>query len=510
MMRSVFVALLVLMAQANSASADESRWLKAESPQFVVYGEVGEARLVSAVRDLEALDGLLRRMTQTTAPPSPIRLEVYLLGDRRRLNIVWPGLPVTTAGFYTARPDMIAAFADYDNDAGSRAGSRTAQRSDGLGKYVLYHEYAHHFMYQYFANAYPGWYIEGFAEYVANTRFVDGRIEVGRVPGIRADWLLEGKWMDIERLLKGRDSTFTADDVSQFYAQSWLTVHYLVNTAPRMQGFLKYVAALRTGADPIAAFQPAFGVTPQEFDAELRRYRRAQLAAFALNRPAAVEQLPVTVTPMPKAADDLLLLDARVRTGRGDGVMDEIRTVAARFPDDAYALRTLALAEVEAGDPVRAVTIADAVLQKTPDDAHALYLKGLALMKQARSPGADRPALVLAARPLFARANRLAPDDPDILYNYAQTTMGFPGVSQENSLNVLLLAQQLAPQVDVYRMASAAALMDTGRFNEAVALLNPLAFEPHGGKNAEIAREMLEAARNRRPYAPAGGAPPAQ
>ncbi len=349
-------SLLMLAACLAPFNAHaEGRWLRAESTRFIVYGEDGEAKLVSAVRDLEALDGLLRRMTQTTAPPSPVRLEVYLFQNRRRLDVLWPGASQSVAGFYTARPDLIAAFNDYSE--GESTGRGAADKEEGYGKIVLYHEYAHHFMYQYFSNAYPGWYTEGFADYIGNTRFVQGRIEVGRVPGVRASWLVAGEWMDIDRFLKGRDDTFDQDDVAQFYAQAWLAVHYLTNTPERMQGFLRYVAAIRTGSDVIGAFQPAFGITPQEFDKELRRYKRAQLNAFALTRPATVEQLPINVTRLPAAADELLLLSASVRLGHGADRMNEIRTIAARFPNEPYALRALAAAEIQVGDPARALPL---------------------------------------------------------------------------------------------------------------------------------------------------------
>jgi tetratricopeptide (TPR) repeat protein len=495
------VALLALVLMAAPARA-EQRWLKAESPQFIAYGEVGEEKLVAAVRDLEALDGLLRRMTQTAAPPSAVRLELYLFNDRAPLEALWPGASQSIAGFYTARPDLIAAFNDYSDDDESVAGSRARTRSAERGKTVLYHEYAHHFMHQYFSNAYPGWYTEGFADYIGNVRFVRGKIEVGRVDPIRASWLVAGEWMPIERFLKGRDKTFTAEDVAQFYAQAWLAVHYLVNTPERMAGFRRYVVALRDGGDAIGAFTPAFGIDPETFHGELRRYRRAQLNAFALTRPAEVERLPVSVTPLPPSAEELLLYAARMRFRPDANSLQALRTAAARFPGDVYAQRTIALGEIKAGDPAAAITSLDGLLAASPQDPEALYLKGLALIVQSRRDGADAAALLAQTRPLLGRANRLKPNDPHILYRYAEASMGRSDAAPESTLNVILLAQQLAPQVAEYRLNAANMLMHHERYDEAVALLRPLAYEPHGGEMATTAQGMLEAARARRPYKP--------
>ena len=465
----------------------EGRWLRGETPRFIVYGEDGQDKLLSAVRDLEALDGLLRRMSATTAPPSPVRLEVYLFDAPNRLRLVWPGISPDIAGFYVAKPDLIAAFNDY---------SEAATDDDIDGRQVLYHEYAHHFMLHYFANAYPTWYVEGFAEYIATARFRPGRIEVGRVPQIRANWLGTGNLLPIEQILRGLDEGASSEDTARFYAQSWLAVHYLINTPARMTGFRAYVVALRGGGDPVTSFQPAFGITVREFDAELRRYKAGRLNAYALTKPADTAADAITVTRLPVSADTLLLLDARARMGRdGDAaVLSAVRTAVAAYPDDGFAQRTLARAEIGAGAPQDALPVLDAVLARTPEDAAALYLKGLALLEMSSQQGADAIALRRQARPLLGRANRLAPDNPHTLFRYAYAADADPHAGDEGALNVLLLAQQLAPQVGYYRLNAAHALMWRDRYDEAAFMLRPLVFDPHDAGMAKLAKRMMDAA----------------
>lgn len=490
----------IAIGTCTPALAQEGRWLKVESPQFVAYGEDGEAKLVAAVRDLEALDGLLRRMTQTNAPPASVRLEVYLFDNRSGIERVWKGSSSSIGGFYTAQLDLIAAFNNYGEEEAS--GRAADARPTSYAKTVLYHEYAHHFMHQYFSNAYPGWYTEGFADYVGNIRFTRGRIEVGRVDPIRASWLLGGRWMSLERLLKGRDATFDSDDVAQFYAQSWLAVHYLINTPERKEGFRRYLVALRDGGDAITAFEPAFGVSVATFEQELRRYQRSTLNAFALTRPAEVDRLPITVSQLPPSANDTLLVSARVRFRPDAESLAAIRAIAARYPDEAMVRRTLAMAEIKAGDPAAALAPLDAVLAVNPEDAEALYLKGLALIVQSRKPGADAAALLGQARPLLGRANRLAPNNPHTLYRYSQAAGARADATAESTLNVLLLAHQLAPQVDEIRLNAAGALLAYQRYDEAVGLLRPLAYDAHQGATSVTAQSMLEAARARRPWTP--------
>ena len=59
---------------------------------------------------------------------------------------------------------------------------------------ILFHEYYHHFMFRYFAGAYPGWYIEGIAELHSTLRFMpNGAFHVGDAPQARAEELM-GKY----------------------------------------------------------------------------------------------------------------------------------------------------------------------------------------------------------------------------------------------------------------------------------------------------------------------------
>ena len=108
--------------------------------------------------------------------------------------------------------------------------------------------------------------------------------------------------------------------------------------------------------------------------------------------------------------------------------------------------------------------------------------------------GADAIALRRQARPLLGRANRLAPDNPHTLFRYAYAADADPHAGDEGALNVLLLAQQLAPQVGYYRLNAAHALMWRDRYDEAAFMLRPLVFDPHDAGMAKLAKRMMDAA----------------
>jgi hypothetical protein len=450
-MRLLLWCLLALAFSVTGAVAQDGRWLRVESPGFIVYSTASEARVRGIAEDLESFDALLRRMTETTGERSPTKLEIYLFNGPGQYQEAFPGDSSMVRGRYAARPDIIAAYAIFRDRVGIDA------------QEILFHEYAHHFMYQHFANLYPAWYVEGFAEFVATTEFEDGRIVIGQASGARAGWLVAGSWLPMERLIEGmpRDG----EDIARFYAQSWLFVHYIFNTEGMLGKFRAYLRALRLGAAPAEAFQTGFGVSPSEMQSALRTYLRGNPHALALTRPAAVERQGVTVTRLPASADDLLPLTTRIRRGwiedaDAAALLARMRRLAGTRTD-AFATLALAEAEVNYGDTAAARALLDPLIASHADDVQAQYLMGRAYWRGAeeaeeRGDLAARDAARAQARRHYSRAFRVNGNHVPTLFRYAQTFAGESfDESGENALNALLLARQLAPQVsDITFMAA--------------------------------------------------------
>jgi hypothetical protein len=123
-----------------------------------------------------------------------------------------------------------------------------------------------------------------------------------------------------------------------------------------------------------------------------------------------------------------------------------------------------------------------------------LYLVGRSYLEEADdAQGAARTEFQAQARRHFSRAYRRNENHVPSLYGYADTYSGVM-MNEEtyaNYLNVLLLARQLAPQVDTISLRAARALMTADRRSEAIPILRALAYDPHGGGAAERAQELL-------------------
>jgi hypothetical protein len=459
-----------------------AEWKRAESPNFILFGNLPERTLRERILQLEDFDHLLRTMIAVTEPPTPNKLRVYIVGNGRDLRTIQQ-VPPGVAGFYTATPDGIAAVID-DSEESS-------------GNEILFHEYAHHFMMQYRPNAYPAWYVEGFAEYFMTAHFDPHRIDIGNYSPGRAYLIVQGQWLPMDQILYGEPQSLRGDAMGQFYAQAWLTTHYFFSTAERQAALGRYLVALR-GDDPHGALQAATGMDVAALTQELHRYiGHGEISYRRMTRRQGETPPPVTVTSLPGGADDLMVYEAALHIGisedQGKDYLPRIRTAAARHEGDPFAQRVLAHAELLYGDAAAADRLLDSLIATSPHDAELLYLKGMRYLVAAERED-ESEADARTARSWFSRAHQADANHYQTLFRYSQSLRRDPSYASENNLNVLLLAHQLAPQVSSITMNAAAMLIGNRDYALALPLLRPLAADPHNAGLAAAARRMIEQA----------------
>lgn len=413
------LAILVALAIGVTDAAAEGRWLRAESAHFVVYATDNESELRHDVEQLERFDAALRQLTQNRVAGAENKLTIYLLRDRSELAQVRPTVARTTAGFYHSSPEQIAAFA-INRDVGLDA--RT----------ILFHEYAHHFMFQYFAGAYPTWFVEGFAEYVSTAEIDARRTRLGGYQTGRTAPLFDQSWASMEDLLSPRREGARRVPGYLFYSQSWLNAHYILSSPERRRAFSQYLTALQSGADAVEAFEPAFGASLEEWQSQLRAYLRRGLVLYDL--PPAAADLSIRVTRLPDSSDDLLLLMARARAAAPENERAELAEAliraASRHPGDTDAQLALARAELLRNQPAAARPILEALVAAHPNALEAYYLLGMSHVQEAdTAPPESRIDVLARARPHFVRAFQIEPNHAPTLFQYART---FPMPMEES------------------------------------------------------------------------------
>lgn len=465
-----------------AAMASRAEWLEAQTPHMTVYSDGTARQLREAAARLEDYDGLLRAVTRTPPTADTDRLAVYLV--RSSSDLVTAGGPNRrdVAGFYAARLGGIAAVALRGN-TGRLTGEETVQ-----------HEYAHHFMMRYFPAYYPPWYVEGFAEYLMTARFTPERIEVGLASAERIERLINHHWLPLDTVLTANPSQLADDQRLAFYAESWLFVHYLLESEARAAMLAGYLDALGKGTPEAVAFQTAFAMAPATMQRELFSYVNGRMHYGVMNRLPRYSPDSVAIRQLPDAADDLLLprlalmLSYQGKPAPLAETLAAVRKAAARHSGDPFAQRVLARAEIEAGDRDAGAALAEALLATAPDDTELLFLRGLA---DFNAGGADPQAWAArsaSARGWFARAVKADSNNYTAHYFLAITLPD----SHDAALIELLTARSLAPQVAAIALTAAGKLINKQRQAEARTLLQPIAADPHGGPAAERARKMIE------------------
>lgn len=501
---AAFVAMVALCAPGLA----QAKWLKAETPRFILYSNGSEQTLREYAVKLEDYDTLLRVFFALNPDGVPARkLEMYLVADTidiRRLN---PDASDTLGGFYMA--------SSYNIFFIGKRGHGEGDEDD-----TVLHEYAHHFMMQYLAGKYPGWLIEGFAEYYATAKLKPGSFEIGGYNSGRAYTLMNGQWTPTEAVLTKRTGELKGDQVFGYYAQSWLMTHYMLSDPNRRKQLFTYVRLLGQGKESVPAWTEATGEGIEALDAKLKAYMRKGMPSTRFTRPS-YKPAGVVVTAMPKSADDFLLESVRAElTGCGtdraieldDGsdpeatkeaakeakeeaaFLERIRARAAGYPDDGLAQRTLACLELESGDKAKGAAILERLIAANPQDAASLRLQATTLLADARDAddGATQRKMMNEAGRLLLKANAAEPNDYRTLLNYARSRRGADDYPNDNILDVLGNAAVLAPQVDDVAIETARALMMRQHWDEAEKLLIPVANNPHGKSGAAVARQMLK------------------
>lgn len=481
MIRSLAAILAALAALLLAPAPAMAKWLKAETARFVVYGQGDAEGVREYAEKLEIYDAVLRQAHGLDPMETPPRkLDVYLVPTRAGLQRVAPGVRDNTVGFYTATRGDIFVMAIRSGDPDT----------------VVLHEYAHHFMLQYFPASYPAWLIEGYAEYYSSARVTMDKVSIGMPNDLRAGWVLDSDWLPIDQVLGRSGRDMSPEDSARFYAQSWALAHYFLADPARRKQLTGYLAAVSGGRDPLQAMPEATGMDLPAFEKTVRAYARGRLnwttyAREGFPKPSA------TVSELPPSADELLLPYLTMRHGmpreRGAAlVADTLRPAAAKYPGDRFAELVLAYGEMWYADEAAGEGLLQGLLARDARDADALQLLGVIRVNQAAgASGPEKARLRQEAQKFLARSHAARSNDYRTLLYYAMARRGEEGWPTDNTLNIITLAYDLAPQVTNVRMLYAEMLIARKQWALARVVLQPTANNPHGGTAALQARGLL-------------------
>ncbi len=484
--------IAVLASAALLPSASAANWREMETAHFRIISESNSAEVEEFAARLESYDKLMRMVTGTK-DDRPVKVRIYEVAGLGEVEKAANAPNSGIAGFYDS--NSLGPFAV------------TPRKTSGSGRYftpelVLQHEYAHHFMLQYFPAIYPGWYIEGFAELIGSSKMMDdGRIGYG-MPALHRGNEINAYWVPLQELLTKEKIVYL-----DTYGQGWALTHFLTFDSKRSAQLRQYLAALGKGKN-LAEAATAFGDL-SALNREARRYVTAgsfeyrpvkvDIARPVVERTRDLSDGEAALIPETIAFDDDDVSEYEDASDRKEELahrqrnLARIRDKAARFPNDLFALQLLSQAEYSLGNFGQAGNATDRLLAINSHHREGLVLKSQLLSREATSlAGEARNQKARIARATAIQANRADPDDPRPLIAFYQSFNLTGETPPRSAIDGLMQAVSLLPRDTATRQLLVDQLARDRRYDEAMAWLMPIANSPHKSPRREKARKQME------------------
>ncbi len=498
----------------------QSKWKEAESDHFKIYSDGDEKSLARLSGRLEAIHYLLKIATNMREPDDAniVKVKVYSVASVADVQRLLGDPSADAAGYYD--PQLAGPISVIPRDAGN---SGTFS-----GELVLFHEYAHHFMLQYQAAAYPAWYVEGFAELISTASFErEGAITYGKPARHREGELRYTRRYPAAKMVDGRYLDESRDAENWDYGDAWAVTHYLTFSEKRKGQLKAYLSAINAGQEyPEAA--KIFGdvndltrevgiyvdsgsypyktpplppevikapvirpITLAEADFIDDRITMERLARISTKDEyeAWVKVRAETEYPVKKDFDTYY----REKTTSRDKWMQKLRSKTAAYAGNSLAWTVQAHAECMAKDFAACQMSSDKALALQPDNWEAMLRKGQALLGLADTAAdADKKAVFKDARAWLLKANAANPPAHEPLYFYHQSFGAEGKRAPEVAVAGLAQVVDTIPQIDAPRLTLGSELMARARFAEARRTLRPLAYSPHESVEQKKALALLK------------------
>jgi hypothetical protein len=450
-----------------------SEWFKAESQHFIVYSDASRQRVTQLLDNMERLDFLLRAYTKAYFKDQPHepKLTLYYHNDAGALAGHAGRPPADAIGLYNSCVAGVQAagvqldpIVQPDN-----AKLVTAPANDTLS--FLFEGYARHFLYRHTDIRAPLSFIEGFAQYFANTRFSNNQLAVGKTP------LNAGRYLNFVE--DGHRYSLTYDDVLadndskgsnyagepgvklEFAARSWLLTHFMLSTEENRTRMARYLVLANRDMPAAEAFETAYGIKTDQLAQMLWRYRLSNVKVMQVEVPT-LPTAQVAFTGLPNTVGDYVMMDAALKAcpGRtaGEALLRRMSANPGGTPNHRLARTALSRAQIDWGNPQDALPYLSTLVREDKGNAEALYLLGLAHLRAAsQQQGAAKAGTLETARSHLVDAVNADPASAEAAYALLRTELDSGEALTEMALTAAELAWNNGREVSEY--ARAAALM---------------------------------------------------
>lgn len=440
-----FLVLLFLSRPEVSLAKD----IEVRSDNFIISGDVRQKDAEGLLRDLELFRKNVFKILGVNGAPEIVPVRVYVAKNEKALKSV-----IGVGGFggmYTMTHNGPAFV--LNGKAGFRRG--------GQARHIALHEYTHHIVAAYTELDYPRWYNEGFANYLATFTYKEGTFRVGDPHQPYAYTLRQKNWMPMTVVLGTMDKyPFNIGDTSkigqqtqaQFYAQTWLATHYLRNEEKYVGKLTDYVKRLNKGERNLPAFKAAMGVSPEEFETELKAYYKKNKYNVTRFKTTDQDIATPTMRELTTQESDMVKLSAMrsfvFTPERRDAVIKAYEDYEAKYGESPESLAAKADLMAYNAKTKEAYEKARNMIEKAlaidPDNIEANKIAAMILVHQKGSGLGGTEGDMKQARKYAAKVLRYNSQIPLANYSYALSFKGRHN-PPENAVNAAAYA------LDYYR-----------------------------------------------------------
>jgi len=338
-MRRVVTAFLIFtgLAAADNPpnSALKDRWERIGTTDFELYTNAGDSAARETLNHLQQV-----RTFFLKASPLPLL-------DQFPVRIILFKEPEQFARFVT-NPGQRAFFVNSP-----KRDYIVMADSPGDYAYVI-HEYMH-LIVRHSGLRLPLWLNEGWSEVYSTLRPVPDGVAVGDLVASRVHALLSGQWLDIDTVtgVTRQSPIYSGKGPTEmFYAESWALAHMLFLAPDYSENFPKFLTSIHRGKDFAESCQTAFGKTPAEVYADLRKYfERKKMYGKIFEAPLG-KKGPLPESSKVESFDArLMLADLTAATGRHAEALLEYSEMSKAEPNRFEIAESLGYLAISEGKP---------------------------------------------------------------------------------------------------------------------------------------------------------------
>ncbi len=457
---------LLLITSVSHSYPGEVAWIEVRSPHFSVVTDAGEKRGREVALRFEQMRAVFGALLTRAKVNLPVPLQIVAFRDTKEMKQhvpLWKGKPAQVSGLFEGNDDRTFIMLDMSVDDPWQ---------------VVFHEYAHQLLNGNTSARFQPWFEEGFAEFFSTIKINGEEAEIGLPPENDVQVLRQASLPKVADLfLVQRDSSTyneSSDHRSLFYAQSWLVVHYLYDKQLTRKLDSYFEMAVDKAVSVEDAIQQAFGLSASDFDKVLHQYLSSDRFAYStVPIPPLIESSRFAAKPLAPLDAKAVLADMHLHSpdyaGRAVG---EFLEVLQAQPDNVAALRGLGYAYLLEKDFPHAGEYFRQAVEHDSEDPRTLYYSALMIeMQEGPGLGNDRQELEVIQK----RLEKAVALDPEFADAYCR--LAFTYVSQgklEEALKMMVKAVTLKPRSLAYALNLAQLYAMNQRFDQALALLQPL------------------------------------